>query len=111
MDGTDPFIIEYLEPHGHKGNVITYRDYADAFYGMKRGVFANIVCTLYARVHAGDFLNYTQQKNGPHCLIWSRPVDSFPLLSLGNQSLGLHVCWVSSELALDHLGACVQVLI
>jgi hypothetical protein len=33
IDGTDPFIIEYLEPHGAAGNVITYRQYADAYYG------------------------------------------------------------------------------
>ena len=32
----DPFIAEYLVPHGHSG-VITYNEYADAFYGMVHG--------------------------------------------------------------------------
>jgi hypothetical protein len=33
-------------------------------------------------VHTGDFFNYTREKNGPHCLIWSRPVDSYTLDNL-----------------------------
>ena len=31
-DGTDPFIMEYLFPKSHAGP-ITYRQYADAYYG------------------------------------------------------------------------------
>lgn len=29
---------------------------------------------------AGDFFNYTRQKNGEHCLTMARPVDSYPIL-------------------------------
>jgi len=59
VDGTDPFIMEYLVPHGYSG-VLTYRDYADAYYG--------------------HFFDYTRQQNGEHCLIMSRPVDSYNVL-------------------------------
>ncbi len=53
VDGTDPFIMEFINPISHKGP-ITYRDYADAFYG--------------------DFFDYTRTKN-PDGLIMSRPCD------------------------------------
>jgi len=57
-DGTDPFIAEYLLPHGD-GGVVTYRDYADAYYG--------------------SFFNYSRSRN-PDALIMSRPVDSYPVV-------------------------------
>ena len=58
-DGTDPFIAEYIFPQSpyHEG-VVTYRDYADAYYG--------------------SFFNYSRERN-PEALIMSRPVDSFNL--------------------------------
>ena len=53
-DGTDPYIIELVAPRGSKG-FLTYREYADAYYG--------------------DFFNYTRAKVGNGSLIMSRPVD------------------------------------
>jgi hypothetical protein len=56
-DGTDPYIIELLGAHGFGGN-ITYPQYANYYYGHT--------------------LNFTRSIQ-PDALIWSRPVDSFPL--------------------------------
>lgn len=86
-DGTDPFMLEYVEAHGacalllcvsvvkprpalniacflsgYQGKVVSYRDYADAYYG--------------------DFNNYTRQKLGDDRLIMSRPVDGDPPVSI-----------------------------
>ena len=58
VDGTDPYIVELLTPISAAGYV-TYRDYADWYYGHT--------------------FNYTRAVNGDHCLIWSRPVDSYPI--------------------------------
>ena len=66
VDGTDPYVLEYLAPRSwntsacHDG-VYSYRDYADAYYG--------------------HFFNYTYAYTGGDSIIWSRPVDSYPLLS------------------------------
>lgn len=57
-DGTDPFIMEYITPFSDAGP-ITYREYADAYYG--------------------SFFNYSRSKN-PDALIMSRPVDSYPII-------------------------------
>ena len=80
VDGTDPFIIEYIVPHGYDGGVITYRDYADAYYRkcicLGDGFVRSVPST---RRFSGDFFNYTRSRNGPHCLIWSRPVDSYQI--------------------------------
>jgi alpha-glucosidase (family GH31 glycosyl hydrolase) len=54
-DGTDPYIMEYLYPKTYNDSKITYREYADLYYG--------------------DFFDYTRQKNGNDRLIMSRPVD------------------------------------
>lgn len=66
-DGTDPYIIEYLVPHGASG-IVTYQEYSNDYYG--------------------HFFNYTQQVNGDHCLIMSRPVDSYQLL---DNSIGVYI--------------------
>ncbi len=39
VDGTDPYVLELINPKG-KGGKVTYREYADLFYG--------------------DFFNYTR---------------------------------------------------
>lgn len=54
VDGTDPYIMELVVPHGKKG-VITYREYADLYYR--------------------DFFYHSRAKN-PDALIMSRPVDA-----------------------------------
>ena len=77
----DPFIIEYLEPHGFSG-VLTYRDYADAYYH--------------------DFFNYTRHRNGDECLIMSRPVDSEQIDALA----GAKLVYVPA-----HVSACVVVCV
>jgi alpha-glucosidase (family GH31 glycosyl hydrolase) len=56
-DGTDPYIIELIEPRGLNGP-ITFEEYSSYYYGHT--------------------LNFTRTIN-PEALIWSRPVDSFPL--------------------------------
>jgi hypothetical protein len=56
-DGTDPYIIELIEPRGLNGP-LTFAQYSDYYYGHT--------------------LNFTRSIN-PEALIWSRPVDSFPL--------------------------------
>lgn len=61
-DGTDPYILEYIQPLGYGGK-IDYRQYADMYYG--------------------DFFNYTRQKNGDDRLIMSRPVDGEDPVRLG----------------------------
>jgi len=53
-DGTDPYILEYVQPQTSEGEPITYREYADMYYS--------------------DFKDYTAEVNGDS-LIWSRPVD------------------------------------
>ncbi len=54
-DGTDPYILEYgKEAIGYNDQPITYREYADSYYG--------------------DFFSYTREKRGDG-LIMSRPVD------------------------------------
>ena len=53
-DGTDPYILELVTPIGKQG-LVTYRDYADAYYG--------------------DFFYYTREKLGEDRLIMSRPTD------------------------------------
>ncbi len=55
VDGTDPYIMELLTPRIYNGSQITYREYADAYYG--------------------DFFDYTRQRLGSDRLIMSRPVD------------------------------------
>lgn len=59
VDGTDPFIIEYLAPEGSSGPV-TYREYATDYYR--------------------HFFEYARAQNGEHCLIMSRPVDSYNVI-------------------------------
>ena len=54
-DGTDPYILEVIDARGKHGHV-TYRDYADGYYG--------------------DFLDHTRKVRGQRGLIMSRPVDS-----------------------------------
>jgi alpha-glucosidase (family GH31 glycosyl hydrolase) len=57
-DGTDPYISEYIAAggaYGYNGTEISYRDYADSYYG--------------------DFFAYTREKRGDAGLIMSRPVD------------------------------------
>lgn len=58
-DGTDPYILELDASggaHGHDGKHISYREYADLYYGT--------------------FLNHSRTRN-PYAIVWSRPVDSF----------------------------------
>ena len=57
-DGTDPYINEYIllgGAQGYNDTDITYREYADSYYG--------------------DFFEYTRAKRGDTGLIMSRPVD------------------------------------
>ena len=56
-DGTDPYIIELIEPRG-AGGALTFAQYSDYYYGHTLNFSRSIV---------------------PDALIWSRPVDSFPL--------------------------------
>lgn len=60
-DGTDPYILELVEPHASTGP-ITYREYADLYYG--------------------DFFNYTRRVLGDDRMIMSRPVDGYGPLYL-----------------------------
>jgi hypothetical protein len=60
VDGTDPYLVEVLTPYSPGADAyITLQQYQDQYYG--------------------HFFNYSRQVNGPHCLIWSRPVDSYPM--------------------------------
>ena len=54
-DGTDPFILEVIDPTGHDGKLISRREYSNAYYG--------------------DFFDYTRKRYGNDKLIMSRPVD------------------------------------
>jgi alpha-glucosidase (family GH31 glycosyl hydrolase) len=57
-DGTDPYIDEYIltgGAYGYNDQKITYRQYADSYYG--------------------DFFSYTRQKRGEYGVIMSRPTD------------------------------------
>lgn len=58
-DGTDPYIL-LLDlqggAHGHDGRHVSYREYADLYYGT--------------------FLNHSRAVN-PYAIMWSRPVDSW----------------------------------
>lgn len=71
VDGTDPYLAELVTPRspGLNGSTITLRQYQDQVYG--------------------HFFNYTRQVNGDHCMIWSRPVDSYPIGILKNDSFFL----------------------
>jgi hypothetical protein len=57
-DGTDPYVIELITPRGSNGAEITYQAYADWYYNH----------SLY----------FTRTLK-PDALIWSRPVDAFPI--------------------------------
>lgn len=37
-------------------------------------------------MYYGHFFNYSRAVNGDHCLIWSRPVDAYPVLQSLNIS-------------------------
>ena len=56
-DGTDPYIIELINPRGLNGP-LTFAEYSSYYYGHT--------------------FNFTRKVNR-EALIWSRPVDSFPL--------------------------------
>jgi alpha-glucosidase (family GH31 glycosyl hydrolase) len=58
-DGTDPYLVELITPISYQGD-ITLAEYQNWYYGHT--------------------FNYTRQRNGNHCIIWSRPVDSYPLI-------------------------------
>jgi hypothetical protein len=58
VDGTDPYIIEYLTPISAAGYT-SLQQYQNWYYGHT--------------------FNYTQATNGPDTLIMSRPVDSYPV--------------------------------
>ncbi len=66
VDGTDPYIAEYLGPRswntsvGKEGGFVTLQEYQNQYYG--------------------HFFNYTRAFNGDDGLIWSRPVDSYPII-------------------------------
>ena len=66
-DGTDPYVIELLEPRGLDGP-LTYAQYADYYYGHT--------------------FNYTRSITSDGA-IWSRPVDTLTILSSLNLSLFL----------------------
>ncbi|EDQ92110.1 uncharacterized protein MONBRDRAFT_22946 [Monosiga brevicollis MX1] len=55
-DGTDPYIVELIEPQGAQGPV-TWHEYSHMYYG--------------------DFFNYTREKLGNDRLVMSRPVDAY----------------------------------
>ena len=57
-DGTDPYIIELLDPRGAGGVPLTFEAYSSFYYGHSLNFSRTIV---------------------PDALIWSRPVDSFPI--------------------------------
>ena len=57
-DGTDPYVIELLTPRGSNNATITFADYSAWYYNH----------SLY----------FTRTLK-PDALIWSRPVDAFPL--------------------------------
>ena len=88
VDGTDPFIIEYLAPQSSRGP-ITYREYADLVYGhffnyTREQVRRVDGCASFCRAPTGIISELTFSRglpqNGDHCLIMSRPVDSFSLI-------------------------------
>ena len=56
-DGTDPYIIELLDPRGASGP-LTFAAYSNYYYGHTLNFSRSLV---------------------PDALIWSRPVDSFPI--------------------------------
>ncbi len=55
IDGTDPYVFEFIFIEGHKGR-ISYREYADMYYR--------------------DFYYYSRYKKQNDSLIWARGVDS-----------------------------------
>jgi alpha-glucosidase (family GH31 glycosyl hydrolase) len=61
VDGTDPYLAELVTPRspGLNYSYITLKEYQNQTYG--------------------HFFNYTRQVNGDHCMIWSRPVDSYSI--------------------------------
>jgi hypothetical protein len=59
VDGIDPFLIEVLGPTSAAGP-ITLPQYQNWTYG--------------------HFFNHTRDVRGPSALIWSRPVDSYPVI-------------------------------
>jgi len=60
VDGIDPFILEVLGPTSAAGPV-TLQQYQNWTYG--------------------HFFNHTRRVRGPSALIWSRPVDSYPVVA------------------------------
>ena len=64
-DGTDPYIIELLDPRGSGGAPLTFAEYSSYYYGHSLNFSRSLV---------------------PDALIWSRPVDSFPVSKALNLS-------------------------
>ena len=64
-DGTDPYIIELLDPRGSGGVPLTFAEYSSFYYGHTLNFSRSLV---------------------PDALIWSRPVDSFPISKALNLS-------------------------
>ncbi len=58
VDGTDPFVAEIPGPRSMAGHV---------------------TLAMYQNWTYGHFFNFTRQVRGPGALIWSRPVDSYPV--------------------------------
>jgi hypothetical protein len=82
----DPYLIELLDPRGY-GGPLTLQQYQDMYYGgmfnhtrqasgapwdgQRRRSPLHLARASTPRAHA--------QVNGDHALIWSRPVDSYPI--------------------------------
>ena len=37
------------------------------------------MCLVQQDYYYGGTFNFTRATNGPHCLVWSRPVDGYPV--------------------------------
>jgi hypothetical protein len=74
VDGTDPYIIELITPQGYEG-YITYQVYRRLLCLAMRKRY---LLQQYTNQYYGHFFNYTRLAN-PHALIWSRPVDGYPI--------------------------------
>lgn len=93
VDGIDPFIVEVLGPTSRAGP-ITLQQYQNWTAGTSEQATPQPTTTtpltlaptrrrmrrpFWLSAQYGHFFNHTRAVRGPSALIWSRPVDSYPI--------------------------------
>ena len=83
ITAADPYLVELLTPIAYTG-YMTLSEYQVRVIAIGKmpsrttGGIAASLDTHQQDLYYGGTFNFTRSVNGPHCLIWSRPVDGYP---------------------------------